>query len=53
MISARSVEGDSIPLIDGGAFDWLTKLGANRKLAFVASAIGSQVAAFAFRKRGR
>jgi hypothetical protein len=53
MISARSVEGDSIPLIDGGAFDWLAKLGANRKLAFIASAIGSQVATFAFRNRAR
>ena len=51
MISAVSTGGDTIPLIDGGAFDWLAKLGANRKLAFIASAIGSQVAAFAFRAR--
>ena len=51
IISAVSTGGDTIPLIDGGAFDWLAKLGANRKLAFIASAIGSQVAAFAFRAR--
>lgn len=49
MISARSDSGDDIPLIDGGAFDWLTRLAANRKLAFVASAIGSQLVPHAFR----
>jgi hypothetical protein len=49
MISANSVSGDDIPLIDGGAFDWLHKLAANRKLVFVASAIGSQLAAYAYR----
>ena len=47
MISAHSAAGDDIPLIDGGAFDWLHKLAANRKLVFVASAIGSQLAAYA------
>jgi len=49
MLSSRSTKGDDIPLIDGGAFDWLTKLAANRKLVFVASAIGSQVAAYVYR----
>ena len=49
MISAHSVAGDDIPLIDGGAFDWLHKLAANRKLVFVASAIGSQLAAYLYR----
>lgn len=49
MISANSVTGDEIPLIDGGAFDWLHKLAANHKLVFVASAIGSQLAAYAYR----
>jgi hypothetical protein len=49
MISAHSAAGDDIPLIDGGAFDWLHKLAANRKLVFVASAIGSQLAAYAYR----
>ena len=46
MISAHSAAGDDIPLIDGGAFDWLHKLAANHKLVFVASAIGSQLAAY-------
>ena len=49
MIAAHSVAGDDIPLIDGGAFDWLHKLAANRKLVFVASALGSQLAAYAYR----
>jgi hypothetical protein len=51
MISARSADGEDIPLIDGGAFNWLAKLASNRKLVFVASAIGSQLAAFLYRRR--
>jgi hypothetical protein len=49
MISAHTVAGDDIPLIDGGAFDWLHRLAANRKLVFVASALGSQLAAYLYR----
>ena len=49
MISSHSTAGDDIPLIDGGAFDWLNKLASNHKLVFVASAIGSQLAAYAYR----
>jgi hypothetical protein len=49
MISARASDGREIPLIDGGAFDWVAQLAANRKLVFVASAIGSQLAAHLFR----
>jgi hypothetical protein len=52
MIGAHSVAGDDIPLIDGGAFDWLHKLAANRKLVFVASALGSQLAAHLYRVPG-
>ena len=50
MISAGSRLGEAIPLIDGGAFNWLTKLASNRKLVFVASAIGSQLAAYLYRR---
>ena len=39
-----------IPLIDGGAFNWLSTLTSNRKMAYVASGMGSQLAAFAFRR---
>jgi hypothetical protein len=49
MISARSTHGDAMPLIDGGSFDWLRKLTSNRKLTFVASALGSQLAAYLYR----
>jgi hypothetical protein len=51
MIDASAPDGARIPVVDGGTFDWLRKLGANDKLAFVASGLGSQLAAFAFRAR--
>lgn len=46
-------QASALPLVDGGAFDWLRKLGANDKLAFVASGFGSQLAAFACRRSRR
>jgi hypothetical protein len=49
MISARAADGEHKPLIDGGAFDWLRKLTSNNKLVFVASALGSQLAAYLYR----
>ena len=49
MISARSPGGEHLPLIDGGAFDWLCKLTSNHKLVFVASGFGSQLAAYLYR----
>jgi hypothetical protein len=52
MINAGSTAGDSIPLIDGGAFNWLATLTANRKMVFVASALGAQLAAYLFRSKG-
>ena len=50
MLWARSAEGDEIPLGDGGAFDWLAKLAADRKLAFISSGFGTQLAAKVFRR---
>jgi len=52
MVNVRHGSGAVVPLIDGGRFDWLGTLAANRKLAFVASALGSQVAAYLFRAGG-
>ncbi len=49
MLSARSTTDAPIPLIDGGAFDWLHKLASNHKMVFVASAIGAQLAAYLYR----
>lgn len=50
MIDVTLPHASSLPLVDGGAFDWLKKLGANDKLVFVASGFGSQLAAFACRR---
>jgi hypothetical protein len=51
MISARSAAGEDIPFIDGGAFNWMRKLTSNRKHIFVASGLGSQIAAYWFRAK--
>jgi hypothetical protein len=52
MVSARCSSGEHMPLIDGGCFDWLRKLTSNNKLVFVASALGSQLAAYLYRLNG-
>jgi hypothetical protein len=49
MIDVRAPNGEVIPLIDGGAFDWLRKLCSNNRLVFVASGMGSQLIAYLFR----
>jgi hypothetical protein len=49
-IAARSHEGIEIPLIDGGAFDWVAKLTSNRRIVFVASGLGSQLVPLMFRR---
>jgi hypothetical protein len=43
----------AIPLIDGGAFDWLARLAANRRAVYIASGTGSQLIAWSFKKIGR
>lgn len=50
MIDAGTPDGNAIPLIDGGAFDWLRQLTANDRMVLVASGMGSQLAAFLFRR---
>jgi hypothetical protein len=49
-IDVGGAANEAIPLVDGGAFDWLHKLTSNHKLSFVASGMGSQLAAYMFRK---
>ena len=49
MIDVRTADGSEVPLIDGGAFDWVGKLAANSRLVFVASGMGSQLVAYLFR----
>ena len=49
-IAVRSNEGLEIPLIDGGAFDWVARLISNRRAVYVASALGSQLMSLMFRR---
>jgi hypothetical protein len=42
-------DGAEFPLIDGGAFDWLAQLSANRRAVYVATGAGAQLIAFRFR----
>jgi hypothetical protein len=50
MIDLRAPNGVELPVIDGGAFNWLHKLLSNAKMTFVASGMGSQVVAYLFRR---
>jgi hypothetical protein len=50
MLDVATPSGDVVPFIDGGAFDWLRKLLANDRMVFVASGMGSQIAAYLFRR---
>jgi ribosomal protein S18 acetylase RimI-like enzyme len=47
-IDVAGPSGEPINLCDGGAFDWVARLTANRKMVFVTSAMGSQRAAVLF-----
>lgn len=42
-------DGAPIPLIDGGAFDWLAKLSSNRSAVYVATGAGAQLIPLQFR----
>jgi hypothetical protein len=42
-------EGLAQPIIDGGTFDWLGKIGSNRRAVYVATGAGTQLMALAFR----
>jgi hypothetical protein len=48
-IDIGGATNEAIPLIDGGAFNWLRKLTSNQKLSLVASGMGAQLAAHLFR----
>lgn len=50
MLWVTAPDGREVPLGDGGAFDWLARLTGNRRHVFVASGLGAQLVAFAFRK---
>lgn len=42
-------DGTAVPLVDGGAFDWLASLTSNRRAIYVASGAGAQLIPFQFR----
>ncbi len=48
MIWVTAPDGQSVPLIDGGAFDWLARLTSNRRAVYIASGAGSQLMALRF-----
>jgi hypothetical protein len=52
MLWVTPASGDQIPLIDGGLFDWVAKLTANRRAVYVTTGMGAQLVPFAFRARG-
>jgi hypothetical protein len=45
MLWVTAPDGAEIPLIDGGAFDWLVRLTSNRRAVYVASGGGAQLMA--------
>ena len=46
-------DGGEVPLIDGGAFDWLTRLANNRRAVFIATGAGAQLIVSRFHKDAR
>lgn len=52
LFGARAASGDFIPLADTGAFDWMARLTANRRMRFVASGIGIQLIPLLFGTQG-
>jgi hypothetical protein len=50
MFYAQSRAGDSIPIGDGGIFNWVSKLTSNQRFRFVASGFGLQLAPVSFAK---
>ena len=51
MLWATAPDGAQIPLVDGGSFDWLAKLGSNRRAVYVATGAGAQLVALRFALR--
>lgn len=49
MLWVTAPDGSELPLIDGGAFDWLATLSSNRRAVYVASGAGAQLIALRFR----
>lgn len=50
MLWVTAPDGREVPLGDGGTFDWLAKLAANRRAVYAASGMGAQLVAALFRR---
>lgn len=50
MLWATTSSGDEVPLGDGGLFDWLGTLTANRRNVYVASGMGAQLVPLVFKR---
>jgi hypothetical protein len=48
-IWVTDADGAELPLVDGGSFDWLSKITSNRRAVYVASGAGAQLMALRFR----
>ncbi|MDC0716885.1 hypothetical protein [Nannocystis bainbridge] len=48
IIEIEAPDGSVVPIADGGAFDWVARLAANRRLVFVASGLGTQLVVLLF-----
>jgi hypothetical protein len=51
MLWVTHANGEQVPLIDGGLFDWVAKLTSNRRAVYATTGMGAQLAAAAFRTR--
>lgn len=49
MLWVTAPDGSQVPLGDGGAFDWLARLAANRRAVYIASGAGAQLIPSLFR----
>jgi hypothetical protein len=50
MLWVTTPDGSDVPLADGGAFDWLTRLTSNRRAVYIASGAGAQLIPLRFRR---
>lgn len=48
LLVSDATDGASVPLVDGGSFDWVGALVSNRRAVFVATGAGSQLIALRF-----
>ena len=50
MLWVTAPNGEQVPLVDGGSFDWVAQLTSNRRITFITTGAGAQLMAAAFRQ---